>query len=106
MIEPPEFVASHRSLDVRLDLRTLLQESSQKFMSSRLRRLGGCQYVESSSRVKNLVLAHIVAIAALQTAEDNRRHDGQYSKSDESLMDSLNHFGRIGVRAGNEKRCG
>ena len=29
--------------------------------------------VESSSRVKNLMQAHIVAIAAPQTAEDNRR---------------------------------
>ena len=50
--------------------------------------------------------AHIVAISALQTAEDDRRYDGQYSKSDESFMDSLNHLGRFGVCAGNEKRCG
>ena len=50
--------------------------------------------------------AHIVAIAALQTAEDDRRQDGQYPESDESVMDSMNHFGRIGVRARNEKRCG
>jgi len=35
--------------------------------------LGGCQQVESSSRVKNLMQAQIVAIAAPQTAEDNRR---------------------------------
>ena len=50
--------------------------------------------------------AHIVAISALQTAEDDRRYDGQYPESDESFMDSLNHLGRFGVCAGNEKRCG
>jgi hypothetical protein len=31
------------------------------------------QQVQLSSRVKNLMQAHIVAIAAPQTAEDNRR---------------------------------
>jgi hypothetical protein len=43
--------------------------------------------------------AHIVAISALQTAEDDRRYDGQYPESDESFMDSLNHLGRFGVCA-------
>ena len=48
--------------------------------------------------------AHIVAIAALQTTEDNRRQDGQYAESDEGLMDPVNHFAGNGVSAGNEKR--
>jgi hypothetical protein len=50
--------------------------------------------------------AYIVAIAAPQTAEGNCRYDGQYPESDESFMDPLNHFGRIGACAGKEKRCG
>jgi hypothetical protein len=50
--------------------------------------------------------AHIVAISAPQTAEDDRRYDGQYPESDESFMDSLNHLGRFEVCTGNEKRCG
>jgi len=54
--------------------------------------------------VKNLVQAHIVAIAALQTTEDDGRQNGQYTESDEGLMDSVNHFGWIGMTAGKEKR--
>ena len=50
--------------------------------------------------------AHIIAIAASQTTEDNRRYHGQHPESHESLVDSMNHFGWIRVRAGNEKRCG
>jgi len=53
--------------------------------------------------MKNLMEAHIVAIAALQTTEDNRRQEGQYAESDEGVMDPVNHFGGIGVSAGNEK---
>jgi len=54
--------------------------------------------------VKDLVQDHIVAIAALQTTEDNGRQDGQYTESDEGPMDSVNHFSEIGMTAGNEKR--
>ena len=54
--------------------------------------------------MKNLVQAHIVAIPALQTTEDSGREDGQYTQGDEGLMDSVNHFGGIGMTAGNEKR--
>ena len=56
--------------------------------------------------MKNLMQAHIIAIAALQPTEDNRRQDGQYAESDEGLMDPVNHFGGVGVRTGNEKRRG
>jgi hypothetical protein len=59
--------------------------------------------VESPSRVKNLMQADVVAIAALQTAEDNRRCESQYPENNEGIMDSVNHLGRVGVRAGNEK---
>jgi hypothetical protein len=56
--------------------------------------------------VKNLVQAHIVAVGTLQTTEDGGRQDGQYTESNEDLMDSMNHFGGIGVSVGNEKRRG
>ena len=54
--------------------------------------------------MKNLVQAYIVAVGTLQTTEDGGRQDGQYTESNEDLMDSMNHFGGIGVSAGNEKR--
>ena len=52
---------------------------------------------ESSARVKNFMLTHVVAVSALQTTEDNRRYDRRYPERDESLVYSLNHFGRIGL---------
>ena len=53
--------------------------------------------------MKNLVQAHTIAIAALQTTEDNGRQNGQYTESDEGLMDSVNHFGGIGMTTGKEE---
>ena len=54
--------------------------------------------------MKNLMQAHSLAIAAPQTAEDNRRYDGLYPEGNESFMDSVNHFGGIGASVGNEER--
>ena len=60
---------------------------------------------ESSFWVKDLMQAYIVAIAAPQTAKNNRRYDGECPETDQRIMDSMNHLGRIGVHAGNEKGC-
>ena len=70
------------------------------------RGLNACSLPESSARVKNLMLTHVVAVSTLQTAEDNRRYDRQYPERDESLVYSLNHLGRIGLGAGDEQRRG
>src|SRR5476649_2297977 len=45
----------------------------------------------SATWMKDLLVTHGVTIPALQAAEDNRRHDGQYPKRYERLMNALDH---------------
>src|ERR1700729_3657567 len=85
---------------------TRTEHKSRRLSSGRLERgTVRRQSVASPSRVKNLMLAHIVATSALQAIEDDRRYDGQYPECHESLVDSPNHFRRSGECTGDEKRC-
>ena len=43
---------------------------------------------------EHLVLAYIIAIAALQFAENDRRKDGQRTQQEKRLMNSVDHLGR------------
>src|SRR5450631_693169 len=59
----------------------------------------------SSTRMQNLVLAHVIAVAALQTAKHNRRSDGQDSEADERFVDSSDELGWLSAHTG-YKECG
>ena len=44
---------------------------------------------------KHFVLAYVIAIAALQFAENDSRKDGQRAQNEERLMNSVDHLRRI-----------
>lgn len=46
-----------------------------------------------------IVLADIVAVISLQLAENNRGKDSQSAKAKERLMDFVNHFRRVVMKA-------
>ena len=47
----------------------------------------------SAARVEDLLVTYSVTVSLLQAAEDNCRHNGQYPKCDERLVNAVDHFG-------------
>jgi hypothetical protein len=75
----------------------LAPAQTRTFLSKYARALKAEVGVDLATQMKNPMLTHIVSVSALQTTEDDRRRDGQYAQRDESLVNSANHFGWIGV---------
>jgi hypothetical protein len=60
-----------------------------------------------STGMEDFLVTHGVAVASLQTTEDDGRDDGQSSEDDKRLVNSMDHCERVGIQgARNEKRCG
>ena len=61
----------------------------------------------SLADVSDFLLAHIAAVITFQFAEDDRGYDGEAAKSQERMVDAVNHFpGAVVNASGNEKRRG
>src|ERR1700723_4360431 len=54
--------------------------------------------------MQNFGPAYVIAVADLQTAEDNRRSNSQNSEAYESLVNPSDHFCRLRVNTGNKER--
>ena len=56
----------------------------------------------ASPGMKLLLLAHVVAVPAFQSAEDDRGQDGESAQDEERLVDAVNHFRRRWNESGRE----